>query len=139
MDSNICVFHLEEVHTMAFRGSIKPERWNRILNPVDGMTRIVVSRAIGEGFFNYEFTWRMNSDIIGLFIGCMAKTRINKWAMIRLCLNIFDSTWYTGIIEAIMSLDDNLRVPLLEVYMNNPPGSLPVAIMPRRPTIMIRD
>ena len=92
MESNICVFHSEEVRTMAFHGSIKLERWNRILNPVDVMTRIAVSRAIGEGFFSYDFTWRMNSDIIGSFISCMARTRINKWVMIKLCLNIFDST-----------------------------------------------
>ena len=39
----------------------------------------------------------------------------------------------------IMSLDDNMKVPLLEMYMNNPPRSLLVAIIPRRPAIVIRD
>ena len=58
---------------------------------VDGMTCIIVSRAIGEGVFKYDFTWRTINDIIGIFIGCMTRAKINKWDMIRLCLNIFDS------------------------------------------------
>ena len=69
---------------MDFHGNVKLERWNRVLRPVDGMTRIVVSRAIGEGFFKYEFTWRTNSDIIGTFIECMARARIDKWDTLRL-------------------------------------------------------
>lgn len=139
MDTNICVFHSVEAHTMAFRGNIKPERWNHILRKVDNMTRITASRAIGEGYFDYEYTWRTNSDIIGIFIGCMAKAGVSKWAMVRLYLNLFNSTWCKGIIEVISSLDKNLYVPLLEMYMNHPPGSLIIANIPRRPTLVIRD
>ena len=81
----------------------------------------------------------MNNNIIGTFIRCMAKTRINKWAMVRLYLNIFYSTWCQDIIEAIMSLHENLRVPLLEMYMNHPPWSLSMENILRRPTLIIRD
>ena len=81
----------------------------------------------------------MNNDIIGTFIGCVAKTRINKWAMIRLCLNIFDSIWCYGLVEVVMSLDENLRVPLLKMYMEHPPGNLVIANILRRPTLVIRD
>ena len=69
MDTFICVFHVLEVHTMAFHGNVKPERWNHVLKLVDDMMRIVVSRALGEGFFKYNFTWRTNSDIIGYSLG----------------------------------------------------------------------
>ena len=69
---------------MAFRGNVKLERWNRVLNQVDDMSRIVVSHVIGEGLFNYEFSWRTNSDIIGAFIGCLAKAKVEKWDMFRI-------------------------------------------------------
>lgn len=61
---------------MAFRGNIKPERWTRILNPVDNMTRVALNRALGEGMFNYNFTWRKNNNIIGAFIKCLARAKI---------------------------------------------------------------
>ena len=106
---------------------------------VDRMTRIVVNRAIDEGVFKYEYTWRKNSDIIGVFINCMEKVGINKWAMIRLRLNIFYSTWCQGIVEAITGLDEDQCVPLPEMYMEHPSGSLIVENIPRRPTLIIRD
>ena len=46
------------------------------------MKRIAVSRVIGEGVFKYDHSWRTNNDLIGLFIGCMAKVGFKKWAMI---------------------------------------------------------
>ena len=67
---------------MVFIGNLKPERWNNILTAVDGMTRITVRREIGEGLFKYDHSWRMNSDVIGIFIGCMARVGFKKWAMI---------------------------------------------------------
>ena len=68
----------------------------------------------------------------------MAKEGIKKWAMVRLYLNIFYSSWCQGILEAIMSLDEDLRVPLPEMYMDHPPGSLVGANIPRRPALIIR-
>lgn len=76
MDINISLFHTSEVWTMAFWGNIKLERWSRFLKPIDDMTRIAVSQAIGEGSFNYDYTWWTNSDIIGTFIGCLARERV---------------------------------------------------------------
>lgn len=35
---------------------------------MDDMSRLVVSREIREGFFDYKFMRRTNSDIIGSFI-----------------------------------------------------------------------
>jgi hypothetical protein len=139
MDSNISVYHETETRTMAFRGSIKPERWSRILNLVDNMTRVVVSRAIGEGIFNYDFTWRTNSSIIGAFIGCLAKAELDKWEMSRLYSNLFNSVWTHGMEEAIRSLDDRGRVPAPEIYMSHPPVSLAMAFAPRRSAIVIRN
>ena len=60
------------------------------MNLVDDTMRIVVRRVIGEGTFNYKYTWQINSDIIGTFIGCLARARVELWAMIRLYCNIFD-------------------------------------------------
>ena len=103
------------------------------------MTSIAISRAIGEGIFNYDFSWRTNSDVIGTFIGCMAKIGFRKWAMLRLCLNIFNLTWSHGITEVIAGLDKNLCFPLPEMYMEPPPGSLIIANIPRRPALVIKD
>ena len=97
MDSNICLFHAVKIRTMAFRGRIKPERWNRVLNQVDDMTHLAISQALGEGMFDYDFTWRTNSDIIGAFIGCLARDRIGKWKMFKLCSNLFDPIWCFGL------------------------------------------
>ena len=63
---------------MAFKGKIKLERWNIVLNQVDDMTKLAMSRALGEGMFNYDFTWRTNSDIIGAFIGCLARATLGN-------------------------------------------------------------
>ena len=46
MDSNIYVFHTTEARTMALCGDVKPEWCSGILNPVDDMARIAMSRAI---------------------------------------------------------------------------------------------
>ena len=54
MESIIDLFHAMEVCTMDFRGTVKPKRWNRILNLVDDMTRVVVRRVLHDIFFNYE-------------------------------------------------------------------------------------
>lgn len=124
---------------LTFLGNVKPERWNRILRAVDSMNTIAVSRAIGEVIFKYEHLWRTNNDVIGIFIGCMVKAGFKNWAMIHLCLNIFDSTWCRGIKEEIMGLDEEMCVPLPEMYMEHPPGSLFIANIPRRLALIIRD
>ena len=139
MDSNICLFLASEVRTMAFRGRIKPERWNRVLNQVDDMTRLAINRALGEGIFDYEFTWRTNSNIIGAFIKCLARAKIGKWEMFKLCSNLFNPIWCIGLEEAIMSLDKKCRVPLPKMYMAHPLGSFDLAIVPRCPALVIRD
>ena len=53
------------------------------------MTRLAMSRALSEGMFNYDFTWRKNSDIIGAFIRCLARARIGKWEMLNYALICF--------------------------------------------------
>ena len=95
------------------------------------MSRLAISRAIGEGVFNYEFSWRTNSDIIGAFIGCLARAKIEKWDILKLCSNIFNPVWCVGLEEVIMSLDDKLRIPLPEMYMAHPPSSFDLAIVPK--------
>ncbi len=103
------------------------------------MTRIVVSYALGEGILNYAFSWRTTSDIIGAFVGCLAKARVDKWAMVRLCQNVFDLVWCVSLEEAIMSLDEKLRTPLPKMYMAHPPGSFDLAIVPRHPLLVIHE
>ena len=75
---------------MAFCGSIKLERWNWLFRPIDYMSRVVVSKVLGEEIFNYEHSWKTNNNIIGLLIGCLARVGVAKWEIIRLGLNIFD-------------------------------------------------
>jgi hypothetical protein len=55
METFIYLFHATEVRTMAFTGHIRPERWNKLLNPVDDMSRVAISRSLGEGVFSYDF------------------------------------------------------------------------------------
>ena len=111
----------------------------RILNPVDNMTRVAVSRAIGEGVFRYDYTWRTNSDIIGSIIGCMVREKIEKWDIIRLCLNIFNPLWLVGLEEAVMSIDLYNNIPPPEIYMNTSPGPLMTYSHLFRPVIYICD
>lgn len=59
--------------------------------------------------------------------------------MVRLCSNLFNSVLCHGIEEAIMILDDKARVLLPETYMAYPPRSFDIAIVPRHPTLVIRD
>ena len=89
MESNIAIFHNTENRTMAFRGAVKPERWNRILIPMDDMTRFAMYKALGEGIFDYRFTWRTNSDIIGVFIGCLIRANIQTDLIVQLCRDLF--------------------------------------------------
>lgn len=139
MESNIHVFHETERRTMAFRGPIKQERWSRVLNPVDKMTRVAVSRAIGEGAFDYNYTWRTNSSIIGAFIGCLTKAGLDKWDMSRLCTNLFNATWTHGMEEAIGGMDERGMIPSPEVYMCHLPGSQAMTLAPRRHALDIRN
>ena len=134
MDTNICLFHASEVRTMAFRGSVKLER---CLKLVDNMTRNVVFHAIRECTFDYEFTWCTNNDIIGAFIGCLARARIDKWAMIYLCCNIFYPVWCVGLEEVVKSINEKLRISLPKMYMAHPSGSFDLAVVIRRPTTVI--
>ena len=52
---------------------------------------------------------------------------------------MFDSVWCYRLVEAIMSLDYKARVPLPKIYMAYPPGSLDIAVVPRRPVLAIKD
>ena len=56
METNISVFHASEVRTVAFKGKVKPERWNRVLNQVDDMSYLAISHVLGEGILDYEFS-----------------------------------------------------------------------------------
>ena len=61
------------------------------------MSRVAVSRVFGEGVFKYEFSWHTNNDILGSWIGCLARARVEKWDIIRLNYNIFDPSWLVGL------------------------------------------
>ena len=77
---------------MAFCDNVKPERWNKILRPMDDMSRLAVSREIGEGAFDYKFTWRTNNNILRSFTGCMVRARVDYRYIIHLYCDIFHPT-----------------------------------------------
>ena len=90
METNVILFHVSEVQTITFRANTKPKRWDHLLNLVDDMTRIVVNYVLGEDVFNYDFFWRTNNNIVDSFIGCLARAKVEKWAIIKLCYNVFN-------------------------------------------------
>ena len=90
MDTNICLYHTFENCTTAFCGPVKQERWNRIFQPINDMSQIAMSRTLGEGVFNYEYLWRTNRDIIGQWVGFLARVGVEKWDIVRLSYNLFD-------------------------------------------------
>ena len=63
---------------MAFQVNVQLERWTIVLKLVDDMMRIVVIQAIGEGTFNYNYTWKTKTNIIGMFINCLARARVDQ-------------------------------------------------------------
>ena len=133
------LFHNTENRTMAFRGAVKPERWNRILIPVDDMTRFAMNKALGKGVFEYRFTWRTNSDIIGAFIGCLIRTNIQADHIIRLCRDLFVSAWRKGLEQAVHSIDNRFQIPYPEKYMSLPIGHPDLDTAPRRQSLIIRE
>lgn len=139
MESFVYVFHTSESRTMTFHGYIKPECWSQILKPMDDISRITISRVIGEGIFNYNFTWRTNSNVIRSFIGCLARARVDTDAIICLCCSVFDPTWRKGLEQAICSIDGKMRIPLLEIYMEFLPGSLELDMAFHYPSLVIRE
>lgn len=122
---------------MVFQGIVKPKHWNRILKPMDDMSRMVVSRAIGVGVFDYKFTWRTNSDIIGSFIGCMVRARVEHGAIIRLCCDIFDPTWRKGLEQEVRSINDKQQISLPKKYMDLPPRSPNLEVSYHFPLLII--
>ena len=103
------------------------------------MPRITVFHAIGEGTFDYKFTWHTNSDIIGAFIGCLDRAKIDKWAMIQFCYNIFNPVWRVGLDEVIKSINQKLRIPLPKMYMAHPLSIFDLTMVIRCPTLVIRE
>ena len=107
--------------------------------PYGDMSRIAVSRVIGEGVFDYKYTWRNNSDIIGSFIGCMVIAKVNFDAIIDLHCNIFDPTWRKGLEQVVCSIDTKLRIPLPERYMELPSGLPELKVAFCFPSLIIRE
>lgn len=83
-----------------------------MLMAIDGMSHVAVSQALGEGVFSYEYSWRTNNDIVGLWVGCLARARVAKWDIIRITHNIFDPYWLVGLESTIANIDAQLRIPL---------------------------
>ena len=108
MDTNIFLHHAFENHTMAFCGLIKQERWNRIFWPIDDMIRIAMSRALGEGVFNYEDSWRTNNDILGKCVGYLARVGVEKWDIVRLSYNLFNPCWLLRLEIVVANIDERL-------------------------------
>ena len=101
---------------MAFYGPITQERWNHMLRPIDDMSHVAVSQDLGEGVFSYQYSWRTNNVIIGLWVGCLARAGVAKWDIIRITHNIFDPCWLVGLEFIVVNIDSRLRIPLPEAY-----------------------
>ena len=119
---------------MAFHGIVKPKRWNQLLRPMDN-----ISRVMGECVFNYDYSWCTNSDILEIWIGCLARAKVEKWDIIRLCYNLFYPRWLVGLEQVVFSIDEKLKILLPEAYMAHQPDSFELATIPRRPSLVIRD
>ena len=89
---------------MAFCGAVKPERWNRILYLVNDMSHFAINKALGEGVFDYEYIWRINSNIIKTFIGYLARAKVLADDIIRLCRDLFVPTWRKGLDQVVYSI-----------------------------------
>ena len=124
---------------MAFRGEVKPERWNQILVPVDDMTRFAMNKALGEGIFEYHFTWRTNSDIIGAFIGCMIRANIQADHINWLCRDSFVPAWRKGLEHTVDNIDNSFRIPYPEKYMSLPIGHPELDTAPHWQSLIIQE
>lgn len=50
-------------------------------------SRLSLIRDLGEKVFNYDYTWRTNSGVIGALIACMARDQVGLWDIIAsVCL-----------------------------------------------------
>ena len=72
------------------------------------MSQIVVSRELGEGFFNYKYSWRTNSDIMGQWVGYLAREGVEKWDIVRLSYNLFTPYWWLGLEIVVVDIDERL-------------------------------
>ena len=124
---------------MSFLGSVKLERWSRLLKPVDDMTHFAVSRAIGEGVFDYSATWRMHSSILGSFIGCFMRAKVCCGDIVKLCFDIFSPVWKKGLEKVVYSIDEKLWIPLPKKYMSFSLGAVDLDIAPWRQSLIMRE
>ena len=124
---------------MSFLGSVKLERWSRLLKPVDDMTHFAVSRAIGEGVFDYSATWRMNSSIIGSFIGCSMRAKVGCGDDFKLCFDIFSPVWQKGLEKVVYSINKKFKIPLLEKYRSLPLGVVDLDTTPWWQSLIFRE
>ena len=90
-------------------------------------------------FFSYQYSWRTNSDIVGLWVGCLARARVEKWDIIRITHNIFDPYWLVGLESVVANIDAWLRIPLPEAYIEFDVNSPKIGRSSRRPCMVIRD
>ena len=133
MDTNIMVFHIKESWTLAFHGLVKLECWNRILNPLDDMSKIAMGRVVSEGIFDYDYTSYTKNSIIG----CLSREKVYHDLIIQLCNVIFQSTRRKGPKNVVRSMDKKMHIPLPERYMASPPGSFELDTAYRQPLLII--
>lgn len=69
----------------AFRGRVKQERWNKILNEMDDLVSQVVKEIMGEETINYDFRFRVNWDIPATFVAILLVMKLPKPEAIQLC------------------------------------------------------
>lgn len=69
----------------------------------------------------------------------MARERVDSDAIIHLCCSIFDPMWRKGLEQAVYSIDEKLRIPLPEKYMDLSPESPELKVSFRCPSLVIRN
>lgn len=102
---------------MAFRGHILPKWWNQVLNPLENSTRRVVERALGDQYFDNEFTYRTNGVIIGQFIAISIFAGKTKEEIIQVAREIFVEDNLGGLENMVNCVENHLTIPYLEIMM----------------------
>ncbi|GLJ26437.1 hypothetical protein SUGI_0510080 [Cryptomeria japonica] len=116
MESAILMIPKDESRMMAFKGQIKQERWSRMLNDLDDLSLRVVAEIMGEEHLNYEFRFRVNSEIPATFVAILLVMGLTKNEAIPLCQEVFKENLLMGLELAVHNVNENLMIPYPKDY-----------------------
>lgn len=116
------------------------EQWNRILKPVDDLTKRVVELVIGVSQFNDSFTHCYNGDAIGTMAAHTIYGDFRKAWVVNLCIYIFKEHLLGGREHAIYSINNQKEFPNPKLHMNADVDMLEeLEGITRKPIIIFKD